>query len=164
MKRRKFIYQTSAGLSGLLPVIKQFKGIELSDGPFFSTGIKIGEVTGSSAIIWLRLTGNRQPAGRRSPVPRVAYFDEATGNWHPRKYFKEKYKQDRPDREVKVVFPDGYSITNIGGSAPGSNGEVRLLYKKTGASKWDYTDWVAVDEQADYSTHISLVDLEPGIE
>lgn len=164
MKRRKFIYQTSAGLGGLLPVIKQFKEIEISEGPFFSTGIKIGEVTASSAIIWLRLTGSRQPVSRQSPVPRVTYFDETTGDWHPQKYFKEKYKQDRPDREVKVVFPDGYDITNIGGAAPGSNGEVRLLYKKMGASKWNNTNWVAVEEQADYSIHISLIDLEPGAE
>jgi hypothetical protein len=164
MKRRKFIYQTSAGLGGLLPVIKQFKEIEISEGPFFSTGIKIGEVTGSSAIIWLRLTGIRQPVGRYTPVPKVTYFDETTGDWHPQKYFKEKYKQDRPDREVKVVFPDGYNITNIGGAAPGSNGEVRLLYKKMGASKWNNTNWVAVEEQADYSIHISLIDLEPGAE
>src|SRR5690606_27852455 len=160
MKRRKFIYQTSAGLGGLLPVIKNIKTIEAGNGPFFSTGIKIGEVTGTSAIIWLRLTRNRQAVSRQAPVPQVTYFDEATGNWHPQPYFKAKYKQDRPDRKVKVVLPDGYNITNISGAAPGADGEVRLLYRKAGASGWRYTEWRAVDEQGDHSTHIILDDLE----
>ena len=56
MKRRKFIYQASIGVGGLLPVFKKVNSFVLGTGPFLATGIKIGEITSTEAIVWARLT------------------------------------------------------------------------------------------------------------
>jgi phosphodiesterase/alkaline phosphatase D-like protein len=79
MKRRKFIYQTSMGLGGLLPIVNSLNTKNVVAGPYFSTGIKIGELTSNEATIWVRLTKDLQPVGKEAPVPTVLYLDEKNG-------------------------------------------------------------------------------------
>jgi len=55
-------------------------GKALSQGPYQATGIKIGEVTDSSAIVWTRLTQRPERVGSEAPMPKVSYRDPATGN------------------------------------------------------------------------------------
>ena len=50
-----------------------------SKGPFFATGIKIGEVTQSSAIVWLRLTEDAVRVGNDALMPDVKYKDPESG-------------------------------------------------------------------------------------
>ena len=50
-----------------------------TDGPYFATGIKIGEVTDNSAIIWARLTNDSLPAGFGNPLPEIVYKDPESG-------------------------------------------------------------------------------------
>lgn len=162
MKRRKFIYQTSLGLGGLVPLANQLSALDINIGPYFATGIKIGEVTASEAIVWVRLTKDTKPVPKTAPIPQFVYLDEANGEWHPVAYFKEKYKQDRPDRETKAVFPDGYTVNTIEGAVPGTNGDIRILYRKKGESKWNNTDWKTVDPAADFCTQVKLKGLQAG--
>ncbi|MFT3934851.1 MAG: alkaline phosphatase D family protein [Chitinophagaceae bacterium] len=159
MKRRKFIYQTSVGL-GLLPVVNKLNMLDAVSGPYFATGIKIGEVTASSAIVWARLTKETKPVDKNAPSPKAVYLDETNNEWHPTAYFKEKYKMDRPDRQTKLIFPDGYTAQNIGGAVPGANGEIRVRYKKKGSRQWSATNWKQVDTSADYTTQFLLDDLQ----
>ncbi len=162
MKRRKFIRQASLGLGSMLPVVNSLKALEINTGPHFTTGIKIGEVTETSAIIWARLAKNSSPVGKQALIPIVRYLDEANGEWHPVSYFKEKYKQDRPDRKVQLTYPDGYNINNIEGAVPGMPGEIRILHRKKSDSHWITGEWKRVELLADYSNQIKLQNLQPG--
>jgi len=162
MKRRKFIYQSSLGLGSFLPVINTLKSFEMNDGPFLTSGIKIGEVTDSEAIVWVRLTRDPQRIGKPALIPAALYLDETDQEWHPANYFKEKYKEDRPDKEVKLIYPKGYDITNIEGAVPGAGGEARILFRKNGLGKWSETHWVAVDDKKDYTAQIKLQQLMAG--
>lgn len=162
MKRRKFIYQTSIGLAGLLPVVNSLEKFDERKGPFLATGMKIGEVTDKSAIIWTRLTNDNKPVGKNAVIPKVLYLDDANGEWQPVNYFKTKYKQDRPDRQVKLIYPEGYDVTNIDMASPGMMGEVRAMYRTTGETRWSTTNWTANDTSADFSAQIKLQNLAPG--
>lgn len=55
------------------------------DGPYFATGIKIGEVTQTEAIVWIRLTENPERIGNDAPMPDVKYKDPKTGKMIERK-------------------------------------------------------------------------------
>ncbi len=162
MKRRKFIYQTSLGLGGLLPVVKRLNGMSLQEGPYLATGIKVGEITDTEAVIWVRSTGQNKPVGKQAKIPVFTYLDEKDQQWHPVKYFKDKYKQDRPDRQCKVVFPEGYTVKNIEGAVPGIPAELRIAYKVKGKKNWQFTEWKQVDNRTDYSAQFALSHLKPG--
>jgi alkaline phosphatase D len=164
MKRRKFIYQTSLGLGGLLPVVNQLKALEIGTGPYLTTGIKIGEITETEAIVWGRLTKALKPVGNEAPIPNYSYYDEKEGQWYDHQYFKKKYKEDRPDRITKVVFPEGYTVEQLEGAVPGSAGEMRLLFKKKGTRTWKEMSWMPVTNSTDFSGKFHLKNLQPGTE
>lgn len=48
-------------------------------GPYFATGIKIGEVAPTRAIVWVRLTESPTRVGIEAPLPTVLYRDADTG-------------------------------------------------------------------------------------
>ena len=93
------------------------------EGPFLATGIKIGEVTQTNAIVWIRLTQRAERIGRSAPMPDIRYLDRKTGEMITRK------GGARPNTAPVVKFPVGYNINNIEGASPGSEGQVRLKYK-----------------------------------
>ena len=51
----------------------------VAEGPYFATGIKIGEVTSSRALVWVRLTQRPARVGIEAPLPEVLYKDSKTG-------------------------------------------------------------------------------------
>lgn len=164
MKRRKFIYQASLGVGGFFPVISKIEQLEIkkSVGPFLTTGIKIGEVSSTTAIIWARVTQDPVRVGKQALIPTFLYLDESNGEWHPHLYFKKKYKQDRPNREVKVIYPDGYTVSTLEGAVPGATGEVRVLFREENKQHWNGTNWTAVNDATDYSVQFKLEKLQPG--
>lgn len=125
-------------------------------GPYFGTGIKIGEVTQSEAIIWVRLTETSERVGRDAPMPDVKYKDSVTGQPIERK--------GRPDLAPVVTFPKGYTIKTIQGATPGSEGKVRLKYKTKEEQEWTQMDWQTVNPEASFSTQFQLSNLSPGKE
>ena len=129
--------------------------IQKREGPYMATGIKIGEVTSNSAIIWMRLTKNQERINN-GPSPIITYKNDNTGKW------SEIKGEGRPDREPKVEFPIGSSIENIDGAVPGASGEVRLLYKKKRSSDWIITKWDVVKSESDYACQIKISDLKPA--
>lgn len=161
MKRRKFILQTSAGLLALTPALSKISASPLAAAPFLTTGIKIGEVDETSAIVWTRLTRDAVRIENKHAVPGMLYLDEAVGEWHPIPYFKEKYRQDRPDREVKVIYPDGCDVQTLDGSVPGAPGFVRISFRKKGKGKWNAGAWSRVDDNADFTFQSRVTGLEP---
>jgi alkaline phosphatase D len=123
--------------------------------PYQTTGIKIGEVTDTSAIIWTRLTVNQIRPGSEAKMPIVEYNDTETGEWGER-------KKGRPDQEPRVIFPEGYSASTIEGACPGMGGEVRIFYKGAGDAEWQKTEWQPVDPEADFTRQIKLENLKPA--
>lgn len=127
-----------------------------SEGPYLATGIKIGEVTQTSAIVWVRLTENPVRVGNDAPLPDVKYKDPKTG--------KLVEQSGRQNSEPVVIFPEGYNINTIQGATPGRIGNVRLKYKAKDESKWIQLDWYAVNPQKAFAYQFELSGLSPGKE
>ena len=103
-----------------------------TEGPYLATGIKIGEVSQTEAIVWVRLTENPERIGNDAPMPEIRYKDPETGEMIERR--------GRPDATPVVTYPEGHTIKNIQGATPGSEGKVRIKYKVSGNQKWTKTD------------------------
>ncbi len=125
---------------------------EADPGPYFATGMKIGEVTSGSAIIWTRLSQNKERVGE-APIPEVLYRTDS-GSW------VERNSGHRPDLPPRVTFPEGYDITNIEGAVPGEEGWVQLNYRKEGDSDWVSNEWVQVNESTDFTVNMKLDGLD----
>ena len=159
MRRRKFITNSSFGLLGSIPSVQLLASL---DTPFFTTGIKIGEVTPTAAIVWARLTMDPIRIADTGKVPSFLYLDEGKNEWHDVDYFKTTYKQDRPDREVKVILPAGIKVEQLDGAVPGRNGFISVQYKSKGAKSWANTPWIKVDQETDYACQFLLEELTPS--
>ena len=125
-------------------------------GPFLATGIKIGEVTQHSAIIWVRLTQNPERVGNEAPMIDVKYLEPETG--------KLIERRGRQNMKPVVTFPNGYSIRNIQGATPGSRGQARVSYKTEDQNEWLRTEWVDVDPDKDFTHQFLISGLKAGME
>jgi hypothetical protein len=72
---------------------------DLSGGPYQATGIKIGEVTCDTAIVWTRLTRRPERVGSEAPMPEVSYRNPKTGKI-------VKKNEGRPNLAPIVNFPE----------------------------------------------------------
>ncbi len=123
--------------------------------PYQATGIKIGEVTDTSAIVWTRLTQNQERIGSDAPMPIVEYKYNTTDAW-------SDSVRGRPDAEPRVIFPDGHDVNSIEGACPGMEGQVRLFYKAADEREWRQTEWTPVDPNRDFTQQIVLENLKPN--
>jgi len=123
--------------------------------PHMATGIKIGEVTDSEAIVWVRLTKDEQRVDFGAPMPKVSYTLASTGEPLDDMQYRQR------DAVPSVEFPDGSSIDTIEGAVPGAKGIVRVRYKPEGDTEFKATPWERVDPKADYTQQFRLADLQP---
>jgi alkaline phosphatase D len=148
MKRRAFwvLIAAAAGLAVSMAATP-------AQGPFQATGIKIGEVTDTSAILWTRLTlkAERNPAD--GPMVEIVDINETGAG-------KTK-KPDKARVPKTAVYPPGVTVADIRDAVPGAPGEVRVLYKPAGAASWQETSWQAVDPERDFTAHFPLTGLKP---
>ncbi len=126
------------------------------EGPYFATGIKIGEVTDHQAIVWARLTRNAERLSDSAPIPVILYRNPVSGLFGPK-----PDHESRPDLEPKVEYPAGTNIHTIAGAVPGAPGEVRFLWR-SGGNAWNESPWQTVNTQHDFTTQYILDDLTPG--
>jgi alkaline phosphatase D len=106
---------------------------------FQGNGIKIGEVTQNSAIVWTRLT-----AAPDLNLPGI--------EWPSTR---------RPDGNS--LIPEGKSLADMAGALMGIDGSVRLTYwNKESAARKRQTDWVAVDPKQDFIHQFKLTGLDSG--
>jgi alkaline phosphatase D len=103
---------------------------------FMANGVKVGEVTSTSAIVWTRLTRDA-----------------------------ERNTMGEPFAVEAASLPREMTLGNMAGSVTGSAGEVRLTWwaKDSGGSRRT-TPWSGVDESADFTRQFRLGDLRPGTE
>lgn len=127
---------------------------ETINGPYFGTGIKIGEVTQTEAIVWARLTKDSVRVGNDALMPDVRYKDPKSGEMKPR--------NGRPNITPVVTYPEGYNLNNIQGATPGSKGRVRLKYKTKDQQEWTQLDWQPVDSARAFSHQFELSGLLAG--
>ncbi len=121
-----------------------------ADGPYQATGLKVGEVTDTSAIVWTRLTLR---AERNPPDgPKVTF-----------KYAKGGAKDTKRKKVTAVVYPPGKTVADLRDAAPGTSGETRVLYRPAGERKWlGTTAWQAVEADRDFTRQVTLTDLKPN--
>ena len=131
-------------------------GCAANEPRYLATGIKIGEVTSTEAIVWVRLTQNAERVDFGAPMPEVSYTLASTGE--P----LETVRSRQRDAVPAVEFPDGSSIDTIEGAVPGATGAARIYFKPSAAGEFEVTDWQAVDPNADYATQFRLTGLLPG--
>ena len=113
-------------------------------GPYQATGLKVGEVDDTSAIVWTRLTRN----AKRNPAdgPMVTF----------------EMSKTKKNQVVGVDYPAGTDVNGLRDAVPGTAGEVRVLYRRQGADGWQKTDWHAVDPQWDFTHQFKLTGLQQG--
>jgi alkaline phosphatase D len=129
-----------------------------AEGPFQATGMKIGEVTDSQAIVWTRLTRLAERIGTEAPMPEFLYRAPGEeelqapppGRFHPH------------DWSPVVIYPEGSSIEFIEGAVIGAIGETRIVYRKVNGETWQSTAWIAVDAEMDFTRQFTLSRLSPA--
>jgi hypothetical protein len=135
--RRKFIRDLSLSSAAIAIGINNknknlpFGFLKNADGPFLATGIKIGEVSSTGAIIWTRLTEASVRISDNAPQPTILYKNPTTG-----KFEHNAGKESRPNREPKVIYPEGIDVNTIAGAVPATPGEVRVLWKTGTGTAW----------------------------
>ncbi len=128
---------------------------DASAGPYLATGIKIGEVTSTEAIVWTRLTRSPMPVPLDAPMPVIRYKNPDTGQL-------EEVSGERRNWTPVVEYPKGVTVDTIAGAAPGANGSVRVLYKPEDAVDFSSTSWEKVDPEECFARQFKLENLKPA--
>jgi alkaline phosphatase D len=111
--------------------------------PYFGNGIKIGEVSESSAIVWLRLTEQPHP------------------NWDGLPWLGVNDREFDVGEFGEKQFPVGATMADMEGSLLGAAGGVRLSWWSEGEpAKKGQTAWLAVDPHRDFTRQIPVSGLE----
>ncbi len=107
------------------------------DPVFMANGIKIGEATSVSALVWVRLT--KQNAANVAGV----------------KFADAKPKEPQ--------LPEGKTLADMAGAVVGAAGEVRVRYSiQEGTQDPSTTGWQAVTAATDFAHTFRLEQLTPG--
>ena len=122
-----------------------------------ATGIKITEITATSASIWTRVTRDANRAADDRPLPMLRVFDRTTGKEQPIRN-NAAYPNGRPVLE----FAPGSDWGSIRGAALGAKGQTRVRFGVAGTSAWSATAWRDVDPQRDSTAVVPLSGLQPG--
>ena len=104
-----------------------------------ATGVKVGEVSTDSAVIWTRLTASaeRRPDGVQ---------------------IRGRPNKTEPGEPIEQIDPSG-----LQGSVPGAAGLVRLRYdSNVNFFNPVVTEWFAVEASDDFTHHFRLHGLAPG--
>ncbi len=118
----------------------------VADGPWLGNGIKSGEATQSSILIWTRLSARRDISSAGVPWPLIEPDRDG-----------DNYTFSAPQ------IPDGHRLEEMAYTLPGAPGEVRISYWPEATSNMSSTsDWQAVDPGRDFTHQFILDKLEPG--
>jgi alkaline phosphatase D len=117
-----------------------------AEGPFFGNGIKSGEATQNSIIIWTRLTTKPDMSA-----------DGLHWGKGPAKQNDGKYKHDANQ------IPQGKTLNDMAYVLPGAPGEVRVTYWPESTSNFSKTvPWAAVSPASDFTHQFWLSSLSAG--
>jgi len=148
-------------------------------------GIKIGEVTDRSAIIWTRLTttpeahwsgaafleptvdGNREAVKAATAVARESAMSSAAAKAQKSAAAAAGMSQGQLHQLVmradwRSQLPDGRSLSDMLGSLPGTAGTVRVIATPAKGGAPIETAWSAVDPKRDHTRQVALHQLQPA--
>ncbi len=125
-----------------------------TNGPYFATGIKIGEVTDNSAILWVRLTNDSLPGGFGNPMPEIVYVDPESGQ------IVDEFTKNRNYYVPVINFPDEESYSILEGATVGIEGDIMVYYKPENSDHWEQSDWFQVNPERDHAAQIELTGLQ----
>jgi alkaline phosphatase D len=108
-----------------------------------ATGIKIGEVTADSAIVWTRLTSVKEP--HRDGLK-----------------FVEMKRREAEAREPSAQMPAGATLAEMERAVPGARGALRVVWTPAGGKDSQATPWTDVNPAADFTTQFKLSGLQAG--
>ena len=106
--------------------------LQAEGGPYFASGIKVGEVDQTSAIVWARLTKNPAADFNRLPI----FTEGLQGN-----------KKDTGFMPIEVV--------------PGMKGKARVHYWVKDSDQQLKTEWNSVTKSSDFIHQFHLRGLKP---
>ncbi len=137
LSRRDFLEQSILAAAATTSAASGLWAADDANNTRQATGVKIGEVTDRSALVWMRLTA--QPARN------------ATGE-------KFEAKAKKAPKLADDANPDSFH-----GACPGAAGWLRVRYgTQEDLSGALTTDWAAADPAADYAHTFALRDLKPA--
>lgn len=139
LSRREFIGQSSlAAAVGVAGVAHGTQGEDAKSHQ--ATSVRVGEVTQTSAVIWVRLTAHAERNNTGLLIP-----GRAAGK--------------KPEQLAKVTVP----VEDLEGACPSANGRVRVRYgSQADLSEATTTAWVDVSIKDDGIHQFVLRDLLPG--
>lgn len=123
---------------------------ETANIPYQANGVKVGEVTQTSAIVWTRLTKIPE---RRNHGYVLKKDDEFEMHNAPK------------DAVPPKKYPEDVNLEEMHGATPGAPGEVRLTYEAKGKDGTRVrTAWTPVDDARDYTRKFRIEGLTPKTE
>ena len=111
------------------------QGSSLWSKVYQANGIKIGEVTQDSAIVWTRLTRNPSANTNGEKFPKVS--------------------------KEAVQIPRGKKLGDMEGAVPGTKGKVKITWSTKG-EKTTHSGWLPVDPEKDHTRKVEIINLLPG--
>ncbi|MEY4089380.1 MAG: hypothetical protein RJB55_1651 [Verrucomicrobiota bacterium] len=155
----------------------------LSAGVFQGNGIKIGEVTADSAVIWTRLTsspeanwsglsfleptldGNRAAVRAATEVARESALSTAADKAaarRPEALSQADLRKIVETADWRTQLPPGRSLADMQGALPGAAGEVRVVLTPANGGGPIDTGWNAVHTARDHTRQFTIKGLKPG--
>lgn len=108
--------------------------------PRQATGVRVGEVTDTTAIVWTRLTAHAERNNKGLLIP-----GRAAGK--------------KPEQLAKVTVP----VEQLEGACPGAAGRVRVRYgTREDLRDATATEWIDVSDKTDFLHQFRLKNLQPG--
>lgn len=150
-------------------------------------GIKIGEVSADSVVIWTRLTvgpdanwggaawqppslpgSDRSALQAATAVARESGLSPALAKAEVAAKKKGKAASQPELRDVvlkadpRSQLPAGKALADMHGALPGSEGSTRVILTPAAGGKAIETSWTAVDPQRDHTRQFTVTGLQPA--
>lgn len=126
---------------------------ERSKGPYLANGIKNGWIDQTSAVIWTRTTA-------------IAEMNRDGPDFIELSRSEVQTLENTGDEESFLTsqLPPGHQLSEMLGSCPGAQAEIRLSYFPEKQNKSiKTTDWVKTHSATDYTHQWKLENLSPGL-
>ncbi|MFY0651836.1 MAG: alkaline phosphatase D family protein [Cyclobacteriaceae bacterium] len=120
-------------------------------GPYFGNGFRNGWANHESISIWTRLTKNPDLNSNGQEFIPMTREEEL-------EFAKIADKEVLHARQI----PDSLTLKDMDGACPGASGEVRLVYNLDSDSNKTMSEWLAVEDDKNFTRQWKLTDLKPG--